>query len=185
VELGCGSGFVSFGLSKFYNLPGMGIDVQEELKPLFYGGVAENDIKVKLDFESFDLLNIREHLKPESTALCVFNPPHYIDGRGEKNKDDVRGLTRAAGEEICDIFSMAASYLLKTKGYFSCVITPQNFENWQNAFRKNKLNNTRLWQKRMGCKASSDERIKKWGRRFSEIQTACFSDLRIFQSILI
>jgi tRNA1(Val) A37 N6-methylase TrmN6 len=140
VELGCGTGFVSFGISKFYNLPGMSIDVQKELTPLFYRGVTENDIKVKLDFESFDLIDIREHLKPESTDLCVFNPPHYIDGRGEKNKDDVRGLTRAAGEEICDVFCEAASYLLKTKGYVSCVITPQNFENWQNSFRKNNLN---------------------------------------------
>ncbi|HOO32421.1 MAG TPA: hypothetical protein PLO84_04650 [Thermotogota bacterium] len=139
VELGCGTGFISFGLSKFFCIPGKGIDIQDSLEPFFYRGKAENDIQTELLFKSFDICHIRDHLAPESTELCVFNPPHYIEGRGKETTDAIRGLTRASREDVCEIYSEAAAYILKTRGYFSCVITPQNFENWVIAFRKNNL----------------------------------------------
>jgi tRNA1(Val) A37 N6-methylase TrmN6 len=136
VELGCGTGFVSMGLAKLFKLSGMGIDIQSDLELYFKKGIEENGIKTDLSFQSFDIDGIKQNLKPETGDLCVFNPPHYIKGRGEGTDNTIRSLTRSADEEVCDTFSKAAAYLLKTKGYFSCVITPQNFENWLLSFKR-------------------------------------------------
>lgn len=139
MEIGCGSGFVSFGLSKLHKLEGTSIDIQNELKVLFEEGAALNQVAEHLEFIGADVAKARQCFEPESYDMCIFNPPHYISGRGEKVKDKVRELSRTSDESLFEQYSDSISFLLKTKGLFSCVIAPNNFEEWMMAFIKHQL----------------------------------------------
>ncbi len=139
IELGCGSGFVSFGMAKFFGLSGIGVDIQQELKDSFEKGALLNQVEDKLKFIPLNINNIRETMKPESYDMCVFNPPHYIYGRGEKVLDEVRELSRTSDSNMFEIFSTSIAYLLKTKGIFSCVLAPHNLEEWMQSFDAHRL----------------------------------------------
>jgi len=139
MEIGCGSGFVSFGLSKLYDLKGTCIDIQDELKKPFEDGAALNQVADHLEFFGTDVVKTRRRFKPESYDMCVFNPPHYISGRGEKVQDKIRELSRTSDKSLFENYADAVSFLLKTKGLFSCVIAPNNMEEWVMAFIKSRL----------------------------------------------
>jgi tRNA1(Val) A37 N6-methylase TrmN6 len=139
VEIGCGSGFVSFGLAKLYNLKGLGIDIQSDLKKSFEKGACLNGVEDQLDFLGMDISETRQRFKPESYDMCVFNPPHYISGRGERVRDKLRELSRTADVSLFERYSNSISYLLKTRGLFSCVIAPNNLEEWMLSFMHNQL----------------------------------------------
>lgn len=134
IEIGCGSGFVSFGLAKLYDLKGIGIDIQNELKKSFEEGACLNGVADQLCFLGMDVSDTRQQFKPESYDMCVFNPPHYISGRGEQARDKLRDLSRAADDSLFECYSNSIAYLLKTRGLFSCVIAPNNLEEWIQSF---------------------------------------------------
>lgn len=139
VEIGCGSGFVSFGLAKLYNLKGIGVDIQSELKKNFEEGACLNGVENQLGFLGMDISDTRQQFEPESYDMCVFNPPHYITGRGERVRDKLRGLSRTADDSLFECYSNSISYLLKTRGMFSCVIAPNNLEEWMLSFLRHQL----------------------------------------------
>ncbi|HPF17624.1 MAG TPA: methyltransferase [Thermotogota bacterium] len=139
VEMGCGSGFVSFGMAKFYGLEGTGIDIQSGLRQAFEEGAKINEVSEKVKFMNLDTAQIRSVLSPERYDLCLFNPPHYISGRGEKSCDQIRELSRTGGNQMYEQFSDGVSFLLKTKGIFSCVLSPHNLEEWMQVFERYKL----------------------------------------------
>ncbi len=125
MELGCGTGFVSFGLSKLFDLNGIGIDNQTEVEEHFNKGIVENGLSGKLTFLPADLREIQKTCNPGITGLVVFNPPYYLEGRGRRSTDETRDRTRAASRDTFLSFFQAAQYLLKNRGYFSTVIDPQ------------------------------------------------------------
>jgi len=139
VELGCGSGFISFGLAKLFSLTGTGIDIQQNLQTGFEEGARANAVADKVQFLLMDIADTRAHLQPEMCDLCVFNPPHYIVGRGEKVLDETRELSRTSEVDLFEDYADAVSYLLKTKGIFSCVLAPNNLEEWMQTFSRHKL----------------------------------------------
>ncbi|MFW6262632.1 MAG: tRNA1(Val) (adenine(37)-N6)-methyltransferase [Thermotogota bacterium] len=139
IEIGCGSGFVSFGLAKYYDLHGTGIDIQSGLKESFEKGAQLNKVANQVEFIGLDIIEARQRFKPEMYDMCVFNPPHYISGRGETARDKIRQLSRASGETLFEQYSDSVSFLLKTKGLFSCVIAPNNMEEWMQAFIQHRL----------------------------------------------
>ncbi len=139
MEIGCGSGFVSFGLAKLYGLKGTGMDIQSQLQQAFEQGAKINEVSEKVEFLNLDTAQIRNVLSPEGYDLCAFNPPHYISGRGERVYDQIRELSRTANEKIYEQFADGVSYLLKTKGIFSCVLSPHNLEDWMQAFEHHNL----------------------------------------------
>jgi len=139
VELGCGSGFCCFGLAREYSIAGIGLDIQADLQEPFIKGAKANGLEELLAFKRIDIANIREFMEPEQIDMCIFNPPHYIHGKGESVKDPVRGISRTADESVYKSFCACVSYLLKTKGVFSCVISPNNLEEWMQAFAEKKL----------------------------------------------
>ena len=139
VEIGCGSGFVSFGLAKLYGLNGIGIDIQNDLKKSFEEGATLNDVEDQVEFLGMDISNTRQQFKPESFDMCVFNPPHYISGRGERVRDKIRELSRTGDDSLFECYSNSISYLLKTRGMFSCVIAPNNLEEWMFTFLHQQL----------------------------------------------
>src|SRR6056297_516021 len=113
IELGCGSGFVSFGLAGFFSLNGMGIDIQRNLQMAFEEGARENKVAHKLQFIPMDISETRHLLQPECCDLCAFNPPHYITGRGEKVLDEIREMSRTSEVCLFEQYADAVSYLLK------------------------------------------------------------------------
>jgi len=139
MEIGCGSGFVSFGLAKIFHLQGTGIDIQGELKKSFDEGASLNKVNDKVAFIGSDVGETRQLFEPESYDMCVFNPPHYISGRGERVNDKIRERSRTTGDVVFEQYSDSVSYLLKTKGIFSCVIAPNNMEEWMRAFIHHRL----------------------------------------------
>lgn len=139
LEIGCGSGFVTFGLAKIFLLQGTGMDIQRDLKKTFDRGACLNEVNDKVSFIGSDVSQTRELFEPESYDMCVFNPPHYISGRGEQVHDKIRELSRTSDDSLFEQYSDSVSYLLKTKGIFSCVIAPNNMEEWMLAFMHHRL----------------------------------------------
>lgn len=139
VELGCATGYVSFGMSMLYGLSGVAVDQELQFKVAFDKGVSMNDLHDRLQFVQDDLRKTSTTLEAHVYDMVVFNPPHFEEGRGAVPSDDTRALSRKARREAQYHFARAASELLKPKGTFVCVINPINLPDWILAFDRYQL----------------------------------------------
>ncbi len=135
-ELGCGTGYVSFGLSSCYGLSGVGIDQEIRYRSAFLEGANQNGLNERVQFVHDDLNALSSKTPKSGFDLVVFNPPHYEEGRGHESDDKFRAISRKAHREVFLRFSRAVEYLLRPKGSFCCVINPVHLIEWIEAFSK-------------------------------------------------
>lgn len=134
-ELGSGTGFVSFGLSKYYNLKVTGIEVQEELFNASVKAIELNNV-YNVDFFNLDLKDVKNHFSAESFDMVVFNPPYHFSSSSE-NK--IREISRKSSQELLEIFISSASFLLRNRGTFVTVVATYIFPLLNNILLKYRL----------------------------------------------
>lgn len=119
-ELGSGTGFVTFGLSKYYGLNSTGVELQKELYENSLKAIKLNNLN-NVKFFNLDVKNIKEYFKAESFDMVVFNPPYHLSSN---SPNIIRRVTRKGSNELLESFVSAAAYLLRNRGTFVSVISP-------------------------------------------------------------
>lgn len=134
-ELGSGTGFVSFGLSKLYGLKVVGI---EKEKSFYENAVKSKELNQNLEVEflNIDVEEVRKNLPPESFDMIVFNPPYHFSS---DSTNYFRKVSRKGSYSLLEKFIKAAFYLLKNKGTFVCVISPYILPSFISLLIENKL----------------------------------------------
>ncbi|ABR30200.1 methyltransferase [Thermosipho melanesiensis] len=135
-ELGTGTGFVSFGLEKYYSLEVVGVEVIKELYTNAKKAIELNNSK-KVSFFNIDVREIKKQFVAENFDMVVFNPPFHFSSSSNKK---IREISRKASNELLESFVKAASYLLRNKGTFVTIISPYILSVYFTILSKNKLN---------------------------------------------
>ncbi|MBT1247214.1 MULTISPECIES: methyltransferase [unclassified Thermosipho (in: thermotogales)] len=134
-ELGSGTGFVSFGLEKYYKLEVLGIEILKELYDNALKAISINKAE-KVNFMNIDVKDVKKNLKAESFDMVVFNPPFHFSSTSDKI---IREKSRKGSLSILQDFVVSASFLLKNKGLFVTVISPYVLPVFMNLLASNKL----------------------------------------------
>ncbi|MBO8161479.1 MAG: methyltransferase [Thermosipho sp. (in: Bacteria)] len=134
-EIGSGTGFVSFGLSKYYNLKVVGIEKEKEFYDRALIGIELNNIS-NVEFVNCDVAQVKKYFKPESFDMVVFNPPYHFNS---KSPNKYREASRKADKELIDNFISGASYILRNRGTFVCVVAPYRLVTFLTKLREKKL----------------------------------------------
>jgi tRNA1Val (adenine37-N6)-methyltransferase len=124
VELGSGTGIVAFALAKLYNLTVEGIEIQSELVELANLGAKLNGIDDKVRFRNLDVRDVKDIYKPETFDMVVSNFPFHLSGKGKESPSKIRRLSRTADLETIKGFIQSASYLIRNRGTFVFVFSP-------------------------------------------------------------
>ena len=123
LELGCGTGAVSFYLAARGAAEVTGLDVNPRLVELFNRSAEENGIGRRVRALQWDIKDIKQFCKTETFDLVVANPPYRNSGRE-------RAIGTAACHEktaVLEDFFVAASYALHSRGRFALVQLPERF----------------------------------------------------------
>jgi tRNA1(Val) A37 N6-methylase TrmN6 len=134
-ELGSGTGFVSLGLSKLYNLKVVGI---EKERVFFENAIDSKKLNGNLDvnFLNIDVEEVKKHLLPESFDMVVFNPPYHFSS---DSPNHFRKITRRGNLSLIEKFIKSAFFLLKNKGTFVCVVSPYILPSFISLLVENRL----------------------------------------------
>ena len=139
LELGCGTGAVSFYLAARGAAEVTGLDVNPRMVELFNRSAEANGIESRVRALEWDIKEIKSFCPTESFDLVVANPPYRNSGR-----------ERAIGTSAChektavlEDFFAAAGYALHSRGRFALVQLPERFmesmELARSRWRKNKI----------------------------------------------
>ena len=140
-ELGSGTGFVTFGLSKYYGLNSTGVELQEELYENSLKAIKLNNLN-NVKFFNLDVKNIKEYFKAESFDMVVSNPPHHL-GK-VRSAVTCRAVERSLDETVMENFVFAIRWTLKNGGDYVLVLSPENLIEWIWKLRAAKLEPKRL-----------------------------------------
>ena len=123
LELGCGTGAVSFYLAARGAAEVTGLDVNPRMVELFNKSAEENGIASRVRALEWDIKDIKSFCKTETFDLVVANPPYRNSGR-----------ERTVGTSAChektavlEDFFAAACYALHSRGRFALVQLPERF----------------------------------------------------------
>lgn len=123
LELGCGTGAVSFYLAARGAAEVTGLDVNPRMVELFNKSAEENGIDSRVRALEWDIKEIKSFCKTETYDLVVANPPYRNSGR-----------ERTVGTSAChektavlEDFFAAAGYALHSRGRFALVQLPERF----------------------------------------------------------
>ncbi|QTA38194.1 methyltransferase domain-containing protein [Thermosipho ferrireducens] len=135
VELGSGTGFVTFGLKILYNLKVTGIEKEKELVEAANAGIKMNRLN-NINFLNEDVKNIKKRMLPEQFDMVIFNPPYHL---GPASNNYLRKTARTANKETLKNFVETASYLLRNRGTFVTIIAPYRLPDYFQTLQKFKL----------------------------------------------
>ena len=123
LELGCGTGAVSFYLAARGAAEVTGLDVNPRMVELFNRSAEANGIHSRVRALEWDIKDIKNFCKTETYDLAVANPPYRNSGR-----ERVIG-TGACHEKtaVLEDFFAAACYALHSRGRFALVQLPERF----------------------------------------------------------
>ena len=123
LELGCGTGAVSFYLAARGAAEVTGLDVNPRMVELFNKSAEENGIASRVRALEWDIKEIKSVCKTETFDLVVANPPYRNSGR-----ERIVG-TSACHEKtaVLEDFFAAAGYALHSRGRFALVQLPERF----------------------------------------------------------
>ena len=123
LELGCGTGAVSFYLAARGAAEVTGLDVNPRMVELFNKSAEANGIASRVRALEWDIKEIKSFCKTETFDLVVANPPYRNSGR-ERIVGTSACHEKTAGLE--DFFA-AAGYALHSRGRFALVQLPERF----------------------------------------------------------
>ena len=123
LELGCGTGAISFYLAARGAAEVTGLDVNPRMVELFNQSAKANGIGLKVRAIEWDIKEIKNFCPTESFDLVAANPPYRNSGR-----ERIIG-TSACHEKtaVLEDFFAAASYALHSRGRFALVQLPERF----------------------------------------------------------
>ena len=123
LELGCGTGAVSFYLAARGAAEVTGLDVNPRMVELFNRSAEENGIAPHVRALEWDIKEIKSFCKTETYDLVAANPPYRNSGR-----ERIIG-TGACHEKtaVLEDFFAAAGYALHSRGRFALVQLPERF----------------------------------------------------------
>ena len=123
LELGCGTGAISFYLAARGAAEVTGLDVNPRMVELFNQSAKANGIGSKVRAIEWDIKEIKTFCPTESFDLVAANPPYRNSGR-----ERIIG-TSACHEKtaVLEDFFAAASYALHSRGRFALVQLPERF----------------------------------------------------------
>ena len=134
LELGCGTGAISFYLAARGALEVTGLDVNPRMVELFNRSAEANGIGTRVRAVEWDIKEIKSFCPTESFDLVVANPPYRNSGRE-------RTIGTSACHEktaVLEDFFAAACYALHSRGRFALVQLPERFmESMELAIRYN------------------------------------------------
>ena len=123
LELGCGTGAISFYLAARGAAEVTGLDVNPRMVELFNKSAEENGIASRVRALEWDIKEIKSFCKTETYDLVAANPPYRNSGR-----------ERTVGTSAChektavlEDFFAAAGYALHSRGRFALVQLPERF----------------------------------------------------------
>ena len=134
LELGCGTGAISFYLAARGAAEVTGLDVNPRMVELFNRSAEANGIGTRVCAVEWDIKEIKSFCPTESFDLVVANPPYRNSGR-----ERIIG-TSACHEKtaVLEDFFAAACYTLHSRGRFALVQLPERFmESMELAIRYN------------------------------------------------
>ena len=123
LELGCGTGAVSFYLAARGAAEVTGLDVNPRMVELFNRSAEANGIGSRVRALEWDIKEIKSFCPTESFDLVVANPPYRNSGRE-------RTIGTSACHEktaVLEDFFAAACYALHSRGRFALVQLPERF----------------------------------------------------------
>ena len=124
LELGCGTGAISFYLAARGAAEVTGLDVNPRMVELFNQSAKANGIgSKKVRAIEWDIKEIKNFCPTESFDLVAANPPYRNSGRE-------RTIGTSACHEktaVLEDFFAAASYALHSRGRFALVQLPERF----------------------------------------------------------
>ena len=123
LELGCGTGAISFYLAARGAAEVTGLDVNPRMVELFNRSAEENGIASRVRALEWDIKEIKSFCKTETYDLVAANPPYRNSGR-----ERIIG-TGACHEKtaVLEDFFAAAGYALHSRGRFALVQLPERF----------------------------------------------------------
>ena len=123
LELGCGTGAVSFYLAARGAAEVTGLDVNPRMVEMFNRSAEANGIGSRVRALEWDIKEIKKFCPTETFDLVVANPPYRNSGR-----------ERTVGTSACheknavlEDFFAAACYALHSRGRFALVQIPERF----------------------------------------------------------
>jgi tRNA1(Val) A37 N6-methylase TrmN6 len=123
LELGCGTGAVSFYLAARGAAEVTGLDVNPRMVELFNRSAEANGIGSRVRALEWDIKETKSFCPTESFDLVVANPPYRNSGRE-------RTIGTSACHEktaVLEDFFAAACYTLHSRGRFALVQLPERF----------------------------------------------------------
>ena len=123
LELGCGTGAISFYLAARGAAEVTGLDVNPRMVELFNRSAEANGIDSRVHALEWDIKEIKSFCPTESFDLVVANPPYRNSGRE-------RTIGTSACHEktaVLEDFFAAACYALHSRGRFALVQLPERF----------------------------------------------------------
>lgn len=123
LELGCGTGAISFYLAARGAAEVTGLDVNPRMVELFNRSAEANGIGTRVCAVEWDIKEIKSFCPTESFDLVVANPPYRNSGR-----ERIIG-TSACHEKtaVLEDFFAAACYTLHSRGRYALVQLPERF----------------------------------------------------------
>lgn len=123
IDLGTGNGVIPMILGKNKHLDIIGIEIQETSANLAKRNIKLNNLDEKIKIIANDIKNFKTLFKEQSFDSVICNPPFF---KLDKNKEQINNLEQLsiARHEISitlDEIVKAASYLLRSNGYFTLV----------------------------------------------------------------
>ena len=123
LELGCGTGAISFYLAARGAAEVTGLDVNPRMVELFNRSAEANGIGTRVCAVEWDIKEIKSFCPTESFDLVVANPPYRNSGRE-------RTIGTSACHEktaVLEDFFAAACYTLHSRGRYALVQLPERF----------------------------------------------------------
>ena len=123
LELGCGTGAISFYLAARGAAEVTGLDVNPRMVELFNRSAEANGIVSLIRALEWDIKEIKNFCPTETFDLVVANPPYRNSGRE-------RSIGTSACHEktaVLEDFFAAAAYALHSRGRFALVQLPERF----------------------------------------------------------
>lgn len=121
LEIGCGSGFVSIYLAKFYECSVVGIDLFDEVIQWAIENACLNAVEKRISFYKIDVKDVKNHFPPSSFDIIVSNPPYMPRGSGRPSPLLQKSAARHEIFMNLDDIGECGRYLLKPDGIISLV----------------------------------------------------------------
>ncbi len=137
VELGCATGAVSAYLAKNYKVEVHAIEKEQHLTKLAMETAAKNNLLDRMHVYNISCSEVRSVLPCEKFDLVVANPPHHLSN--VPSSDELRKTIRSGDFSTVDEFLDATFYLLRNRGYFVYVISPEYSMLWLQKFLERNL----------------------------------------------